>query len=135
MTENGAGRQLLRTLLALAGNILLIPTLAFVVIGLQKGMGFSGTGAALIEQYDADRANLLMASVLGLAPILLLCLLLALRRLLLKTWAGARIYVIGAAVPVVLVTVFVQMSYWPKYLPARQFMGFPHSLENVMCSS
>jgi hypothetical protein len=132
MSDEDSGARLLRTLAALVGNVLLLPTMFFIAVALHEGMGFAETGAALIEQYSAERTNLLVVSLLGVAPILVLCVLLGLRRLLRKTWAGAREYVIWAAAPIFLVTFYVQLSYWPRFLPSRQFMGFPHGLEFVI---
>lgn len=31
-----------------------------------------------------------------------------------------------------LVCLFVNLEFWPKFLPARQFLGFPHGLEFVI---
>jgi hypothetical protein len=52
--------------------------------------------------------------------------------MLFKTWDGAGPYALCSSLPIVLVTVFVHLEYWPSWLPARQFLGFPHGLEFVI---
>lgn len=119
-------------LAASAVLLLIIPALVFIVSGLIRGMDASTVSSALGEQYTADKTNLFVVSLLGLLPLLLTALLLGVRKLVRKTWDGSAAYAWGGVVPAVAVALFVNMEYWPKYLPARQFLGFPHGLEFVM---
>jgi hypothetical protein len=42
------------------------------------------------------------------------------------------LYALGGAVPIMLVTAFVNYEFWPRYVPSRAFLGFPHGLEFVI---
>lgn len=115
-----------------AALLLVIPTLVFVASGLIRGMNLSSVVSALTEQFLADKTNLFVVSLLGLLPLMLTALLLGVRKLIRKTWDGSVAYAWGGVLPAVAVAIFVNMEYWPKYLPARQFLGFPHGLEFVI---
>ena len=117
---------------ATSAALIILPPLLFLGSALFEGMGFEGGGTALAEQYIAERSNLIVITLLGLAPILLIIFLLGIRRAIRKTWDGSGTYALAGALPVVAVTVFVHLEYWPSYLPARQFLGFPHGLEFVI---
>jgi hypothetical protein len=119
-------------LLIVAVALLVLPPLLFLGSALYRGMGLADGTSALLEQYSAERTNLLVITLLGLLPLLLVTLLLGIRRMLFKTWDGAGPYALCSSLPIVLVTVFVHLEYWPSWLPARQFLGFPHGLEFVI---
>jgi hypothetical protein len=110
----------------------LIPTAVFFSTALFRGMGVPGAVAALGEQMTADKTNLLVVSLLGLLPLLLIALLLMVRKIIRKTWDDAAFYALAGVLPVVAVTLLVNLEYWPSYLPARRFLGFPHGLEFVI---
>jgi hypothetical protein len=106
----------------------LVPSIVFVVVALANNMDALG---ALAEQFTAERHNLLGISLLALLPCVLLALLVGIggrfaRR---PNWP---LYALGGAVPIVLVTAFVNYEFWPRYLPSRAFLGFPHGLEFVI---
>jgi hypothetical protein len=119
-------------LLIVAVALVVLPPLLFLGSALYHGMGLADGASALLEQYSAERTNLLVITLLGLLPLLLVTLLLGIRRMLFKTWDGAGLYALCSSLPIVLVTVFVHLEYWPSWLPARQFLGFPHGLEFVI---
>lgn len=117
---------------AAAAALVVLPPLLFMGSALFEGMGFGGGSTALAEQYIVKRSNLIVITLLGLVPLLLIMLLLGIRRAIRKTWDGSGTYALAASLPVVAVTIFVHLEYWPSYLPARQFLGFPHGLEFVI---
>jgi hypothetical protein len=119
-------------LLIVAVALLVLPPLLFLGSALYRGMGLADGTSALLEQYSAERTNLVVITLLGLLPLLLVTLLLGIRRMLFKTWDDAGLYALCSSLPIVLVTVFVHLEYWPSWLPARQFLGFPHGLEFVI---
>ncbi len=112
--------------------LLIIPALVFVTSGLFRGMDTGLIIPALKDQFLAGKTNLFVVSLLGLLPLLLIALSLGVRKLVRKTWAGSVAYALGGALPAVAVALFVNLEYWPKYLPARQFLGFPHGLEFII---
>ncbi len=117
---------------AASAALVVLPPLLFLGSALFEGMGFGGGSTALAEQYVVERSNLVVITLLGLVPMLLIMLLLGIRRAIRKTWDGSGTYALAASLPVVLVTIYVHLEYWPSYLPARQFLGFPHGLEFVI---
>ncbi|MBT8080446.1 MAG: hypothetical protein KJO31_17840 [Gammaproteobacteria bacterium] len=127
-----SGRSTNQVLLGSAILTLILPTLVFIGSALYRDMGFSAAFTALGEQYASERSNLFVVSMLGLAPLLVTGILLSLRRLIRKTWQGSVEYAWGGIIPTLVVTSFVNLEYWPSYLPARQFLGFPHGLEFVI---
>jgi hypothetical protein len=115
-------------LLGAAMLTFLVPSIVFVAVALANNMDALG---ALTEQFTAERHNLLGISLLALFPCVLLALLVGIggrfaRR---PNWP---LYALGGAVPIVLVTAFVNYEFWPRYLPSRAFLGFPHGLEFVI---
>ncbi len=112
--------------------LLLIPPVVFFVHGVAGGMGAVGTLAALAEQYTMRRNNLAVVSLLGALPLTLLPLVLWLRKRLRSSRTDAAVYALGGALPILAVAVFVNHEYWSRFLPARQFLGFPHGLEFII---
>jgi hypothetical protein len=119
-------------LLASAVSLLLIPSVIFVSAGVSEGMSLSQTFAALVEQFSADRNNLGTISALGLLPWALLALFLGIVRRVTRSSAGLTAYAVGGAIPIIVVIAFVNLEFWPAFLPARVFLGFPHGLEFVI---
>ncbi|MEO1245263.1 MAG: hypothetical protein AAFX56_06205 [Pseudomonadota bacterium] len=117
---------------AAAVALVLLPALVFVASGLYREMSLPDSLGALAAQYVAGRGNLVLVTLLGLLPLLLIAGCVGLRRWLRKTWNGAAIYALGATVPVVFVIAFSHIEYWPRFLPARASPGFPHGLELVI---
>lgn len=112
--------------------LMVIPPLIFSGSALAGGMSMAATMTALVEQYAAERNNLLIVSLVGLLPLLLILLLIFVRNRLQKTVEGSGEYALGSCIPVLLIAVFVNLEYWPSYLPERVFLGFPHGLEFVI---
>lgn len=112
--------------------LMIIPLMIFTGSAMAGGMGVVATITALGEQYTAERTNLLIVSLTGLLPLLLIAFLIFVRTRLRKTPEGAAEYALGCCIPVLLIAVFVNLEYWPSYLPERQFLGFPHGLEFVI---
>ena len=122
----------LTTLHVLTGSFVLlalIPPFVFLGAALVGGMDVASSLSALGEQYVADRVSLFMVTILGMFPLVLVAALLGIRRLVRKTWDGSLIYAWAGIIPVLLVSVFSNLEYWPRFLPNRQFLGFPHGLE------
>lgn len=117
---------------ATLGLLVVIPAVIFLASALYHGMGVAASISALADQYTVSRTNLVAITLLGLLPVLVVGLLLGARRLLTKTWQRSEAYALGGVIPILAVTVFVHLEYWPSYLPSRQFMGFPHGLEFVI---
>ena len=112
--------------------LLLLPAMVFTGSALYHGMGADSTLDALADQYAAPRNNLGVITLLGCAPLLLIIAVLGLRRLVRKTSQDGAAYALCGALPVLLVCLFVNLEFWPRFLPARQFLGFPHGLEFVI---
>lgn len=119
-------------MLASALLLLAIPPLVFLSVALTNGMSLTETSGALVAQYTASRVNLAVCTALGMAPLLLLAVLLWIHRRRRPSADGPPLYAIGAALPIVAVAVFVNLEYWTAYLPNRTFLGFPHGLEFII---
>ncbi len=110
----------------------LIPPVVYLVVGTTEGMGLTGALAALAEQLVSGRPNLAGCALIGLFPVLLLHIVLwlygrlggdATARIAMGWWGLAAIAVVLA---------WVNLEFWPLYLPARTSPGFPHGLEFVI---
>lgn len=119
---------LLATLLVVA----VIPPVVFYGAGLSASMSMGDVTAALMARYTERRNNMAMVGLLNLVPLVAHGLLLALHRWRNFPAEHRRIYAGAGAVPVVLVALFVNASFWPLFLPAQQTPGFPHGLEFVV---
>lgn len=133
-SQPGSSQQLSTSAVLIGSFVLLmvIPVAVFVGAAIAGGMGMTATITALVEQYAADRNNLLIVSLAGLLPLLLILILIAVRARLRRTREGSAEYALAACIPVLLIALFVNLEYWPSYLPERQFLGFPHGLEFVI---
>lgn len=130
--ENVKQLKPLQVLAISAISLMIIPAVVFVGTALLSGMGISGTVAAVSDQYTAGKVNLLVVSLVGLIPLLLIAILVFVRKLMRKPQDGTVAYTWSGVIPVLVVALFVNLEYWPSYLPARQFLGFPHGLEFVI---
>ena len=125
-------RSATRVVLATGVLVLIIPPLVFLIVGLHSGMAPGDAVSALGAQYAAKRVNMAVISALNLFPLLLLAGFLGLRRALGRDAGKASLYALTGAVPVLAVTAFVNFEYWPTFLPARTYAGFPHGLELIL---
>lgn len=116
-------------LFGMAG-VFAIPPLVFFIVGLTEGMG-AATFGALVEQYSIARQNLFMVSLPGLFPLALLGLAVYLGGRF-RGWTGLRSLAVGGTVAILAVQTWVNVEFWPTYLPARTYPGFPHGLEFVI---
>lgn len=112
--------------------LFLAPPAVFLAVALGSGMSPAASGAALLDQYLAQRPNLLLTSALELLPLVLLVLILWFRRRRLGVDQSSPDYALGGAMPILAVAIWVNFEYWSAWLPARTFLGFPHGLEFVI---
>jgi len=108
-----------------------VGALGFLLAGLVSGVGADVIGA-LIEQGTQRRLNPLIGGVLGLAPVLLLMLILAIGPRLVPRlgWAPAAGW--GGLIPIALLEFWAHWEAWTTYFPSRAMPGFPHGLELVI---
>lgn len=111
---------------------LLIPPLVFAGVGLAEGMGIAGTSSALAEQYSTRRQNLAILGAVGVIPIALLGLLAWVLGKTERFRAKRRNLTLGGGLAILAVIGWVNVSYWPTFLPDKTYAGFPHGLEFVI---
>lgn len=111
---------------------LVIPTGVFATCALMAGLAPAETVAAIIEQYTAARQNLLVVSLLGLFPILLLLIGLWLHRKFGGNPQVGQWLAWGGLIPILLVLIWINSMFWPIFLPERTYPGFPHGLEFII---
>ncbi|NGX16376.1 hypothetical protein [Wenzhouxiangella sp. XN24] len=109
----------------------LVPALVFVLCALFADMSVVESLAAVATQFRAERHPLLGAAILGTLPVVVLTLV---GWLLARKLDKVRVRAIAQAglVGIALVLVWVNVEFWPGYLPDRTFLGFPHGLEFVI---
>lgn len=101
----------------------------FVIVALNSGMTLSDTVDAMMNQYRAERSNLLVTSLLALFPMLLLALVLWIGRRFGKFETTAGAAALGGSIGVLIVIAFVNFQHWPTFLPELRYAGWPHGLE------
>ncbi|GJM44734.1 MAG: hypothetical protein DHS20C21_15760 [Gemmatimonadota bacterium] len=101
----------------------------FVVAGLAGGMLPGETWRALAEQSVQRKQNPLLSGVLGFFPILLLLLALRIGRRFDRSGAWSQVAPWAGLLPILLVLLWANLEFWPKFLPSRVYPGFPHGLE------
>jgi len=111
---------------------LLIPPVVFTYSAFAAGMSGSETIGALVDQYGASRQNLWVCGFLGWFPILLLFVVFWIARRVKGKDERLSALAWGGLIPIIAVLVWVNFEYWPSFLPARTFLGFPHGLEFVI---
>jgi hypothetical protein len=129
-----AARDRPRTAIALVATAVLtfsVPSAVFVLVAVAKGMSLPEASGALVEQFTAERHNLRGVSLLSLLPCVLLAVLVGVRWRFTRT-ERRPLYAVSGAVPILLVTAFVNYEFWSRYLPSRAFLGFPHGMELVI---
>lgn len=112
--------------------LLLTPPIVFGAVALAEGMGLGASARAVVEQYGVRRLNLLSVAVLSFLPLALLALVVFLFGRLGSGAVHRRALALGGAVPIVAVTAWVNLQFWPVFLPERTPPGFPHGLEFVI---
>jgi hypothetical protein len=115
-------------LLVMGVLIVVLPSAVFALVSVAKGMDSSTAVAVLVEQFSSERHDLGAVSLLGLLPWLLLTDI---------RWRFVRkerrpLYAFTGAIPILLVIAFVNDEFWSRYLPRREFLGFPHGIELVI---
>ncbi len=112
--------------------LIIIPPVVFFLVAVTSGLSISDTLAALVSRYQNKRMNLLLASAASFFPVLLLLFFLGVRRLLKKSAQKSALYAAIGVLPAILVALFVNLEYWPTFLPNQTYAGFPHGLEFVI---
>lgn len=125
-------RPVLKTLVAGGLGALVIPPLVFLMVALVEGMGVGAAGAALVAQYTASQLNLLILGILGLLPVLLLVLILWVHRKLAPASLARPAMALGGLLPVLLILIWANWDYWPRFLPSQTYPGFPHGMGLVI---
>lgn len=108
-----------------------IPATVFVVCALLADMSLTESLRAAVTQFSAERHPLFGAAILGSMPVLLVTVL---GWLLARKLAAQRARLIAQAglFGIALILVWVNVEFWPGYLPGKTFRGFPHGLEFVI---
>lgn len=118
--------------LCLVALPLLIPPAVFAACALAAGLSPAETWTATVEQVTADQSSLLMCGLAGLFPVVLL---------LGGLWAyrkgggsdrTRRAMGWSGLVSIALVLTWVNLQFWPLFLPERTYPGFPHGLEFII---
>lgn len=111
---------------------LVLPALVYCVVALGAGLGVFGTLEALVNQATGQRQNILASSLLGLAPALLLLVIIRVARWIdpQDSWRLAAGW--GGLVGILLVLAWANFEVWPLFLPGRGYPGWPHGIELVI---
>lgn len=128
---NGSNSLFLTVFVPGVGVAFLIPAVVFVLSALFAGMSVAESLGAVATQFRAERHPLLGAALLGTLPVVLLTLLGWLLTRKLDEVRGRTIARAGL-VGIALILLWVNVEFWPGYLPERAFRGFPHGLEFVI---
>lgn len=118
-------------LTAIAGS-LLAPSLVLIVSALASGLPVGEVFSAWIRHVLGGRPSVLATTVLNLAPVGMLAIVLFAHargngseitrgRM---AWAGC--------IAILIITVWVNLQFWPRFFPAQQPLGFPHGIELVI---
>jgi uncharacterized membrane-anchored protein len=86
----------------------------------------------MLDQYAADRQNLLISAIPGLIPVLLLLAVLWAYRRYGKSERIRRAMGWVGLLAILLVLVWVNLQFWPLFFPSRTSPGFPHGLEFII---
>lgn len=121
-----------RLWLALFVVPVIMPWVVFLISGLAVGMSPADAFSAAVEQSGERKQNPLIAGVPGIIPAGVVALLLLILRRWDRTgerrrvvgWVG--VFLIGAVIA------WANFQFWPKFLPEREFMMWPHGLELVL---
>lgn len=111
---------------------LLTPAGVFVFVAIFKGLSIADTSRTLLAQLTAARLNLLVCGALGWIPVSLLALFWYLLQRFSASLRKSTAPVIGGLVPVVAVLLWVNLEYWPHFLPSRVPPSYPGGLELIL---
>lgn len=110
-----------------------VPLLTFLVAGVTEGMSPAAALGSLAEQCTGGKPNPLLGGTLGLAPVgVIAIVLLGLRRRVAPDDPRLGAVGWGALLAAALVIAWANWEYWPRYLPEKTFMMFPHGMELVI---
>ena len=111
---------------------LLIPLAVFSICALAEGLSFVETLIAASEQVTSGRQNLLICGMVGLFPVLLLLIGLWIHRRLGGNEQTRNVMAWSGLIPILCVLIWVNVQFWPLFLPSRTYPGFPHGLEFII---
>lgn len=111
---------------------LLVPTVVFAGCALAAGLSPGEAWTMTLDQLTADRQNLVVTAIPGFIPILLLLAVLWAYRRYGKDERLGRAMGWSGLVAILVVLVWVNLQFWPLFLPERTYPGFPHGLEFVI---
>lgn len=109
----------------------IVPAGIFLACAMNADLSFRSSVDAWLTQWTAERHSLLGVTILGLIPVFLLSLVTGLLRLWLDPGRVVRMGWAGLTA-MTAVLVWVNLEFWPGYLPDKAFRGFPHGLEFVI---
>jgi hypothetical protein len=127
-----SGKIRVRFLIATLVAPLLLPAVVYCLVALGAGLGVSATLKALVDQTGGEKNSLALISALGLAPAMLLLVLVRALRWFdpRDAWRIASGW--GGLTAILLVLAWANFEAWPHFLPGRNYPGWPHGLELVI---
>ncbi len=128
----GKSQSIKAVVLFTVGLSLLIPPMVFCLVALSSGLNLTETTTALIGQFSSRKQNLLMVGLLSLLPVGFMLLVIWLVSKIKRLTVGKRNLAIGGASGILTVDVWMNVEYWPTFLPQMTYAGFPHGLEFVL---
>lgn len=111
--------------------VALTPPLVLTLCLLNAGYSPGATLSLLLEQSVSARRNLWLVGLPALLPFALLAILLAIYR----RWRGPEGSIelaLGGGLSIVILLLWANASFWPLFMPGREYPGFPHGLEMVI---
>ena len=118
--------------LGMIATLLLASPFAYLITYYLSDAHSSQAFSSLFQKYLVAKRNPLLSSLIGIFPFVLLALLLFIlgRRKVNDKLRGLLSFV-GAS-SIFICMFWVNLIYWPNFLPGRPNPGFPHGLELVI---
>lgn len=122
----------LRNALLMIAILLLVPPVVFFSVAIFSGISLSQSLQFVLEQYLVRKQNLLLSGIISCVPLLFLGLVLWLISRYAKNDKLLNSLSFGGFCGIFIVSVWINIEFWPNYLPSRVYPGFPHGLEFVI---
>jgi len=113
-------------------TLLLVTPLAYL---LSHALSAQHTGlgiGTLLEQYQQSKRNPLLTALLSGFPFMLLAAIIWVAQRRGATVRTSRDLTLGGGTAILLVMLWANLEYWPRFLPGLPYPGFPHGLELVI---
>ncbi|MEM0911612.1 MAG: hypothetical protein AAGJ37_11585 [Pseudomonadota bacterium] len=119
-------------LASLFATVLLTSPLAYLISYILSEQHNGHAISSLIAQYQQMKRNPFFTSLLSVFPFILLAVLVVIAQKRKTSAEKCYVVMVCGALAIFVIMFWINLVYWPNFLPDVPYPGFPHGLELVI---